>query len=505
MRKLLIPLIALTLSLHVADSGADDSQFDFGVLGCVAELRRNAPSLPPSIQLEDADMLMRSSAFVLGDPDGPKRVFLITAAHNIFDCESVDVYSGLLRINAIHRSVITEQLKPLFYVDQAEDLAVFEWSDSQADFFRRTDKARLETKEGKRTSTYGRVVATLVEPKDRVDRRLPRGGIAAAAGTITQGAAAAKYPAYSCTISRYVNGDELLSALNEGYRSAFSSNSTEGTTQFRHAVVQRIIRQQFLVVESMSITVGFSGSPIMVSDDYFLDKGQVVGIVIGGKATDVVGRSAWAITADTIGAAIKKVKAANDGALSRWRDLLPTSDPGLAVEDPTARGRWIAKLDGIPTLRQKLGEQFTTPFLVRFNNESRVEFIAKSKNTPMCKDRFLSMTSKLTGKSFTFRGFAFDETCMDTLTLLMPHFVDCDFRATRFRGAVLTGPVFERCSLFDQKSRPIDIRHVLTQPCNSPVSICSPAAIVAASFIDDQGREIIKALPPLTTDDSSPR
>lgn len=445
-----------------------------GALACVAEIERFNPKQvePPT---EEVTVSAHSSAFILGDTQGDQKVFLVTAAHNLIDCSEVRIFHELLGQDSpipISGPRQRQLFKKVVYIDLAEDIAVFEWTDEFAKYFRYWSSF-------KGRAAPGKVVGELWKASEKENKELrlvPRGGTAAAAGTIDVPDGRPLHPAYSCTISRYVTGREMKPTLAPEYDFKVAPPSYNKVDVFRDSVVGRINESQFMLVESMSIRAGFSGSPIMISKDHFVDGGDIIGIVLGGENKLGIGRYAWATPSTAIDSAVRNVALANDNkGLESW-DVESIVNATLYTQSRSP-GKWlyvgdIAQLSAI-------GERFKTPYYDRFSIESRVEFKAPLGSRIPLGNKLKAQIEKLPGRSFAFNGLTFDEQALDEINLLTPYFKNCKFKGTQFYGSVFTGPTFDDCRLFDLGGREVPIREIASKRI---CELCAPAAIIAPSF-----------------------
>lgn len=459
-------ITACILSLTYArNSFGEEDLFAYGALACVVQLQRDNPSQPKDLHDENISVISRSSGFFVGDSN--RNVFLVTAAHNLVDCTDVRAIHPNFGTEANPASIVSERSRPRlkehFYFDQAEDVAVFQVSDQiAADFWSRSTN---ENATGKVIGEFWN--SDIGEATTAV---MPRGGVASSAGTISE-TIVAKQPAYSCTVSRYLKGKDLGVPLRKNYTSKSTNNDLQ---RFREAVISRINNQQFLVVESMSITAGFSGSPIMISKNHFLD-GRIIGIVLGGTDSYQVGRHVWAAPSDVIKKAVENTAKANKDINNlHWA----TFRSNRVLQDPEAIGRWMVSTS-IGDLNNFLSEEFQSPFAGRYSIESRIEFKGAKPDTVLCADELKARVKELPGRAFRFQNITFSVACLNDVNLLSPYFKNCTFKATRFSGSVITGAVFDSCRFINSQNVQSSIRDILSKPCE----YCFPAIIVAPRFI----------------------
>ncbi|MDB5346803.1 MAG: hypothetical protein JWP89_5180 [Schlesneria sp.] len=459
-------------------SAYGQAQLEHGTLACVVRLDRMNPSQPDSRGVpQQISVKAPASAFFVGDPDGTPRVFLVTAAHNLLNCESIQASHPNFNVLSIgSKAAKNFNFKPYVYFDQSEDIAVFELQDTEA------RKLRVDPT---LSSTAGKTVGDLWQSKTVRIAQMPRGGIAASAGPIARSGLGG-FPAYSCTISRYTNGGELSIPLSMIYRPNSEGPTilgTEDLAEFRRGVAKRVNSTPFLVVESMSIAAGFSGSPIMISDDYFLHRGEIIGLVLGGTPAPGVGRYVWAATSDTIRQAINVTSRANKGErLSQnWHREFEDENGAVLAGERNVHGRWITSCDLDILNSRAFSQKFRSPHSDGFSVESRVEFSPNAEGAYpfISKDEIRDRIKQLPGRAFVFRDLIFVDTCLDHVNLLTPYFEGCTFYGTRFYASVLTGATFERCRYFDTQGVEKDIREIVNQ---TPCPDCSAAAIIAPQF-----------------------
>lgn len=486
--------LTIVFSLVTLDAyGADNNTFyihDSGALACGAVLRRSGP----------VDGVRYASAFYFSDPLGPnpKRAFLATAAHNL-----QGNISKILVGNAAGQFSLLDNrhFKPLFLIDLAQDLAVFECSDA-------LQEELMTRKEGKRL--VGQLLGHEIAP---------RGGAAAAVGTIEikQGPLPWVNLAYGCTLSRYDFGDRLVDAFNAPYRESRPEGTDKVLAAHREGVRRRLMTTHYLFVETMSITFGFSGSPIMISNDHYLTDGRIVGLVLGGAPKDVAGRSAWAIPASQLSEASARVASANKSPRQLeekgWRKLIDTrgsDENALVYESTNDIAKWIATSRSWLALNSGLGDRLTPAFASGYNAENYVEFSAMrdddrdetessaiqfvsdggdnngirkpSRLNSFCGPQVTLAMSEYPGYSFKFKGFQFNQTCLDGAVLLNPVFEDCFFSGTQFDGAIITGALFRRCRYQLGDGRVVPVNEDVLHPCKRVP--CRPAIVVGSQFLE---------------------
>jgi hypothetical protein len=294
--------------------------------------------------------------------------------------------------------------------------------------------------------------ATLYLPPGRM--LVPKGTAAAAAGNPVEAPASVAVDvtnvAFSCLIADHSKVQTWLqAALADGYTGTGNSTVDGNTRRWalqRGRISQRLDDLDFLIAESMSISKGFSGGPIVITQDIVRGEGKLVGIVIGGNSSErASGRFAWATSSLAIA-----------DAIDLYERLLRS--PTHATERPDVAGAFCvefarikAEPDGfLPVFKNAYAPGGEIYFIGGSNPRRSAEEVRNSAGRRVTSSfvcgRQIDEEQRLhPGVRFIFRNCTFEKTCLDNVILPGAEFIRCTFNNTQFRSAVLSGARFDFC------------------------------------------------------------
>jgi len=359
--------------------------------------------------------------------------YLVTAYHVIHGSEHARISAqGRFGLN------LDRDFDSLFYINTAADLAVFKM---------------LPDSESSITGILS--PATLLDVKNTTISDSATGNLAIAVGNPSRKGARSVNIAYSCTLSEYVSAGWRIGG-------AIRPKGEIGQESRKAA-----INQKFLFLETLSISKGFSGGPILIGQPSATSpvatKAVLVGIVLGGDIGSTVkaGRYAWAATAGDVRRGINVIQHVGAPPHPSYEKLLQYS-----------RAEWT------PVCYQEHRSlSFGTAYVFDDTEFDQKTYVDRCGFITGC-DHCNETRERYRGPIFdrcNFRNIMFDRQDLSD-----SQFVECEFHHVSFEGADLTGAVFDEC-VFKVKELPIQpVLHNLGQPALAYGAIVRNATIVAS-------------------------